>query len=309
MNFNKLEELENENRNLVAQISSKEQIGDKAYDLKRKLYQNKLEMIDIINIEEKRGGITARELIKLVSLRPKAIRYETGIKPLDFNLNGGIEVGTLVQLAGESFVGKTHLTLEILSNVANYAKSVFFNFEMGDTRIAGKLKKMLTSDEQLDNLIIDSETRELEALCAEITLYAKEGIKFFTIDSKMKIDVLGNEADHQKFAKISNRLSKLTQQHDIIIFLINQMSEDDLKHKRLAFKGSGDQKYDSDIALFYVKDEDGSRTLICNKNRQDETEFNIDLKLNSKGQTVDANEIYPVYENNYVEDTFTQVAI
>ena len=296
MDISKLEALESENRNLLTQISLREEVGDKAYDLKRKLHQNKLDMIDIITIEEKRGGITARELIRLVSLKPTAIRYETGVAPLDEKLHGGIEVGTLVQLAGESFVGKTHLTLEILSNVANYAKTVFFNFEMGDTRIAAKLRKMLTTDAQLDNLLIDNETRELDALCAEIVLYAKDGIKFFTIDSKMKIEVTGNDADHQKFAKISNRLAKLTQQHDIIIFLINQMSEDDLKHKRLAFKGSGDQKYDADIALFYVKDEGGNRTLICNKNRQDENEFHIDVKLNKQGKTVSMNEIEYYHE-------------
>jgi len=115
----------------------------------------------------------------------------------------------------------------------------------------------------------------------------------------MKINVDSNEQDYQKFSKISKRLAELSQRLDIIIFLINQMNEDDIKNKRLAFKGSGDQKYDADIALFYVRDDEGNRKMICNKNRQDEYEFSIDLKLNSKGQTVDKNEIYPVQESVY----------
>lgn len=297
----KFEELQKENNQLAFLITraEQEQNHDEQIKLKKQLYTNKLLMIELITIEEKRNGITARELKRLVDLRPTAIRYETGIKPLDEKFKGGIELGTFVQLAGESGVGKTHLTLEILTNIAVYTKSVFFNFEMGDTRIVKRLKNIIKEDQQWDNIIIDNDSREIDALCNEIKLYANEGIKFFTIDSKMKINVDSAEADHQKFSKISKRLAELSQKQDIIIFLINQMNEEDIKHKRLAFKGSGDQKYDADIALFYVRDDEGKRRLICNKNRQDEYEFSIDLKLNQKGETVDANEIYPVYEETY----------
>lgn len=297
----KFEELQQENNQLAFLITraEQEQNHDEQIKLKKQLYTNKLLMIELITIEEKRNGITARELRKLVDLRPKAIRYETGIRPLDDKFKGGIELGTFVQLAGESGVGKTHLTLEVLTNIAVYTKSVFFNFEMGDTRIVKRLKNIIKEEQQWDNLIIDNDSREIDALCNEIRLYANEGIKFFTIDSKMKINVDTAEADHQKFSKISKRLAELSQKQDIIIFLINQMNEEDIKHKRLAFKGSGDQKYDADIALFYIRDEEGKRRLICNKNRQDEYEFSIDLKLDSKGKTVDANEIYPVHEAVY----------
>jgi replicative DNA helicase len=297
----KFNDLKEENNKLAFLISKaeQEQNHDEAIKLKKKLYTNKLLMIEMITIEEKRNGITARELRRLVDLRPKAIRYETGIRPLDDKFKGGIELGTFVQLAGESGVGKTHLTLEILTNIAIYTKSVFFNFEMGDTRIVKRLKNIIKEEQQWDNLIIDNDSREIEVLCNEITLYANEGIKFFTIDSKMKINVDTAEADHQKFSKISKRLAELSQKQDIIIFLINQMNEEDIKHKRLAFKGSGDQKYDADIALFYVRDDDGNRRLICNKNRQDEYEFTIDLKLNASGKTIDQNEIYPVHEEVY----------
>jgi hypothetical protein len=64
----------------------------------------------------------------------------------------------------------------------------------------------------------------LELLVMEITLYARDGIKFFAIDSRMKIEVDGDGKDHQKTALISSKLSKLAQEKDIIIFLINQMS-------------------------------------------------------------------------------------
>jgi len=298
MNTTQLEALDARNKELVGLISVAEQNNSKErYSLKKELYSNKIKMIEIITIEEKRAGITARELKRLVELKPKVPRYETGIKALDENLLDGIEIGTFVQLAGESGVGKTHFVLEILSNIANYSKSVFFNFEMGDTRIVHRLNKLLVNSQQWDNLIIDKDSRNLDVLCNEIILYARDGVKFFTVDSKMKIEVSGNQEDHQKFSSITNRLAKLSQQHDIIIFLINQMNEADIKSKRLAFKGSGDQQYDSDISLFYVKDENGKRTLICNKNRQDEREFRVDLHLDENGRTVSDSPI-KVFQNN-----------
>ena len=286
MKTQQLEALDAENKELASRIAIAENNKDtNRYSLKKRLYENKIRMIEIITLEEKRAGITARELKRLVELRPKVPRYETGVKALDNSLFGGIEIGTFVQLAGESGVGKTHLTLEILSNIANYSKSVFFNFEMGDTRIVNRLNKLLVNEQQWDNLIIDNDSRDIDTLCNEIILYARDGVKFFTIDSKMKIEVSSDKEDYQKFSNITKKLSALSQKHDIIIFLINQMSEQDIKNKRLAFKGSGDQQYDSDISLFYVKDKDDKRNLICNKNRQDERTFNLELFLDENNKT------------------------
>ena len=283
----RLKHLDARNKELARLISVAEQTkSEDRYGLKKELYRNKIEMIEIITTEEKRAGVTARELKRLVELRPKVPRYETGVKPLDDALRGGIEIGTFIQLAGESGVGKTHLTLEILSNIANYSKVVFFNFEMGDTRIVKRLNRLLSRDEQWDNMIIDRDSRSLEALCNEIVLYARDGVKFFTIDSKMKIEVGGNDDEYKKYSTITKELAKISQQYDIIIFLINQMSEADIKTKRLAFKGSGDQQYDSDISLFYVKDENENRMLICNKNRQDEELFSLELNIDKNGRTI-----------------------
>ena len=296
--MNLFDELEDRNRILANEISNAESVHNDALaiELKKELYSNKIQMLNILTAKEKRAGITARELKKEVDSKPKIPRYATGIESLDYKLFGGIEIGTFVQLAGESGVGKTHLQLEILSNIAKYGKSVFFNFEMGDTRIVKRLEKLLTSDEQWDNLIIDSDSRNIDEICNEITLYAKSGIKFFTIDSKMKIDTTESMQDYQKFSAISKKLAELSQKQEVIIFLINQMNEDDIKNKRLAFKGSGDQKYDSDLAFFYVKDEDGNRKLICNKNRQDEKEFTLNLFLDENYRT-QSNDYEIVYKD------------
>ena len=219
---------------------------------------------------------------------PKAIRYATGIKELDEHLFDGFEVGSLIQLAGQSFAGKTTLFLQIIANISKYANSVFFNFEMGDRRIANRFSKSLQTDEAKKNMLIHNDNRELSHIVDEILSASKKGVQFFAIDSKMKIEVSDEKEDHRKFSKISSTFSKLTQENEIIIFLINQVSEDDDKTGRMAFKGSGDQLYDTDLALFYYLDKKNpkARNLVCRKNRQDESNFTMSLRLDMYGKTV-----------------------
>lgn len=277
--------LENENKRLVNEISL-EQNQDKSIELKRKLYENKIAMLNLIKQDDKRAGLTAREYLNNFRDLPHVPRYATGIDAIDRAFQGGWETGMFIQLAGESGVGKTSLFLDIMTNISIGSQCVFFNFEMGIRLMGKKLSRLLTTDKQLDNLIIDSDTRNLDDLVMEIELYAKQGVKFFAIDSKMKIEINGTDDEHLKISKMSSALAKLSQKRDIIILLINQMNEADIKNKRLAMKGSGDQKYDSDIALFYVMDDNMNRTLMCTKNRQDEILFDIPLKLGTNGRTI-----------------------
>lgn len=282
--------------------------GMEIIDLKREKYNLKLKLLDLITkTEQQRAGITARQLKDRLSKQKKTVIYATGIKDLDDALDGGFEQGSFIQLAGQSFVGKTHLVLDILSNIVEYHKGVLFNFEMGDRRIIGRLNKLLTKEQQWDNLIIDSDSRNIRDLMMEITLYADDGIKFFMIDSKMKIYVDGINEDHKQFSHITKELSRLASQKEVIIMFINQMSEDDIKSGRLALKGSGDQQYDSDITLFYIKDEkSGVRTLVCNKNRTiNEKLFRITLKLDNNGKTVGINN----YSNEPVVTEFKEDSI
>ncbi len=259
---------------------------DEKMKLKREYHNTKLRMIDLLDIEKVNRGQTARELINSVNSKPPVPRHSLGMGMLDDKFMGGIEVGTLIQLAGQSFSGKTHLVLEILSNIAGAYGAVLFNFEMGDVRMSKRLEKLLVTDPQLDNLIIDSRTRDIDLLINEIRIYTKKGIKFFAIDSKMKI-TSSEKDDFKRFGEISSKLARLAQENDIIVFLINQMSEADIKDGSFSFKGSGDQLYDTDIALFYTVDKDGQRRLTCTKNRQDEREFSLFVDLAENGRTLE----------------------
>lgn len=264
----------------------KTQSADEKIKLTKELYKAKLELLDYIHKKDEiRAGLTARELIAKVNAMPTLPKFETGMPKVDNAFLGGFETGLFINLAGESGAGKTTLLINMLSNLSNGRKTVFFNFEMGDKLFVKKLKELKLNDAQLDNLIIDSSTSNIDNLIMEIEIYAEDGIKFFAIDSKMKITTTTGDKEYQQISNMSKELARLAARKDIVIFLINQMNEEDIKNKRLAFKGSGDQKYDSDIALFLVK-EDNQRKLICTKNRMNDRLFSIDLDLrdyNDKG--------------------------
>jgi KaiC/GvpD/RAD55 family RecA-like ATPase len=301
--MSRIDELEKINKELAIKIEQAERSNDPIrLDLKEKLYQNKIELIRLIKVEDQRPGVTAQQLIDLVDAMPKQPKYSIGIGAIDKELaswedkmngvSGGIETGTFINLAGESGAGKTTLTIDILANVSRYAKTVFFNHEMGLRRMAHRLKKRLAESTQRENMIIDSSTDKIDDIVMEVMLYAREGIKFFVIDSRMKIKAQG-DSDVQRNADISHKLSKVAREKDIVVILINQMSEADIKDKRLALKGGGDAKYDSDMVLFYIKDEKDltKRRLVCTKNRTgDENLWSVDLKIKD-GVTVGAHEL------------------
>ncbi len=275
----KFKELQDRNRQLAFEIdrAMEKDDSDLQIKLKKELYSNKLKMLGIVEEDDISKNLSASQLIKEVEARPPAIRYETGIANLDRELNGGFEVGSLILVAGVSTAGKTHTLLDILSNVSTYSKCLFFNFEMGDRRIVNRLNRLLKTKTQRDNFLINNVSRKLDDLVMEIIIAAKEGMKFFAIDSRMKIIVEGNEPEYMKISHVTKRLSEVAIHNDIIVILINQISEEDIKNKRLSFKGSGDQMYDADMALFITIEKDGIRKLRCAKNRQDERLFAINL--------------------------------
>ena len=196
------EELESQIRTLYVEFDNAE--GKDKWIIEEKLLDKKVKLNKLRkNSKIASKAISAYDLIQDVENRPNIPKYQTGVKPLDDALYGGIEIGSFVQLAGASFAGKTHLVIEILSNIANYKKVLFFNFEMGDRRIASRFSKSLQTDEAKKNMLIHNDNRELSHIVDEILSASKKGVQFFAIDSKMKIEVSDEKEDHKKFSKIS----------------------------------------------------------------------------------------------------------
>ena len=151
----KFNTLKQRNITLSQEISNATEFDnhDDAIKLKKELYSNKLEMLNLLTQEDRRAGLTAFDLRTKVDAMESIPRYSTGIAALDRQeaFNGGIEVGSLVLFGGASGTGKSKLTLEIICNVASHSRAVFFNLEMGERRIVKRLGDQLTNDKQWDN--------------------------------------------------------------------------------------------------------------------------------------------------------------
>lgn len=229
-------------------------------------------LLELDTLEGKTYDIEpAANLVARVKSKPILPKYSTGIFWLDDYMKGGFKEGSFINIAGQSFSGKSTLVLKILGNIASYNKCLFFSFEMYENLLADKLNYF--TDSQKANLLIEQYRNDIDEVVGLIKLYASKGVKFVAIDSKMKIKVSGSKEDHQKASLVSSTLAKLCQETGVIIMLINQISEADLKDGRFSLKGSGDQIYDSDVVFFITVKEDEknnnatTRTLFCTKDR------------------------------------------
>ena len=277
--------LDNRIHALAVQMGNEAHYNDEYIDLKRERHLKHIELIDEIRKpEHKSEALNASQLREKYRNKPIPPKRETGIWELDNALRGGIEEGIFCMVAGQSGAGKTTLAMQILANVSEGVTTKLYSFEMGEHRTLNYLTKLLKTENQWNNLYIDFETNELDNIVRDIEVTVSTyNTKFFVVDSRMKLNSNG-ENEVIKNSNITKELSKVAHKYGIILILINQMSEESIKNKRLAFKGSGDAQYDSDLSLFILKDDEGNRKLICNKNRQlDGVEFSFDYNKNVGG--------------------------
>jgi replicative DNA helicase len=230
-------------------------------------------------------AMTFKEYEEWIRTQGEQKKHKTGIEFIDKIFNGeGIQEESFINIVGESGAGKSTLGLKILLNIAKKEPAYFISLEMGRFKTYNKIKGMISEPKQYENLYVDIWEDDFDKTVRDIELYAHNGCKFFLIDSKMKLRLKGNDPTHEKISKMSSELSKLTQKHGIIIMLINQISEEDLRNNRIALKGSGDQKFDTDllISVEIDKKNDNYRVFNVVKNRQNDIKTKIKYDLNFK---------------------------
>ncbi len=230
---------------------------------------------------------------------------KTGLSAIDNMLCGGIESAQLIHIGGESNVGKTIFTKQILKNIANTYKTLFFSFEMPKWKIARQLASVgfnkqnyfITDSQMMGNDISDV-SRMIKRMKRQ------KNIRFIVIDSKMKLThnhFKGNNSV-EKIADIDAILARLCQELDIVIFMITQLSKEDQRNGTMSGYGSGMSDYEADMKLllsFVDGPSDKRRKLEVKKNRQDVKYEPVTLTLDSNTlefMSVHAQEI--IYDSN-----------
>jgi len=201
--------------------------------------------------------------------------YESGIKFLDEAFDGGFEMGQLVTVTGEPDAGKTMITEQILANVSQGHKCLYFALEFNKRQAQNKFKQRVkngTAKEQaLKNVeFISAEDTEGEVgqVLNLIQKNVENGAKFVVLDSTIMlyIEGLGGE---QEVTKMFYLLQNLAKRQDILLFVITQSSKDENKEGKVGIFGSMKASHFANIMLHLTYDKDeGERGLIVAKNKQ-----------------------------------------
>ncbi|MCD8213399.1 MAG: secretion system protein [Campylobacter sp.] len=202
----------------------------------------------------------------------------TGLFWLDNELaNHGLAEGSFINLAGASFAGKTFFILTLLQKIAESDKAAFFSYEMYEKVLYRKLR--FSRQTVRRNLFLIQDEPYLDAIELRIRTLVKTGVKFFAVDSRMKIQLREKTDEYIKNVTISATLSRLCRETGAIIILINQMNNADLSSGKLNLKGGNDQVYDSDMVFYVVLKDDGMRWLICEKDRLSDSGLKWKVKI------------------------------
>ena len=246
----------------LIQKAKLEEDVQKALEYKKLKLQKELEYIHLV---EEQKEIKAISLKEFLSKEFKDFEYvKTYIRAIDQHI-GGMPVGVMVQFAARSYAGKTTTLMRIALNLAKSEKVVHFNYEMSEMILHRTYKEMIKNfvePKQLENLILPVEpSSKLDDLIKDIKLlHYREKVRFFIIDSRMKIRT-DEKTAKDAATRISKELSELVRELGITIILINQLSEEAIKENRIVLKESGDQFYDADLVFGlgfkYERDEKG----------------------------------------------------
>ena len=207
---------------------------------------------------------------------PVLPRYETGVSFLDYALAGGFEMAQLVLLSGEPEAGKTSLGVQILENVSMGYKCAFFCFEFTARQYINAKLSTTPSFKDNENLFIINEGYEVAQVAENIRALAKTGVKFFLIDSQMRVTVGRARSMEEEESEKFSTLAKLAHSLEILIILIVQTSKTDPNNPMGSKKGGHESSIT--IRIEHVKAKsDGEndvefdpkkRVIIIKKNKQ-----------------------------------------
>ncbi len=224
--------------------------------------------------------------------KPQIPKYTTGISFIDDALDGGIEAGQFILVMGDPEAGKTLITTQILRNVSNGYKTLFFCFEFTvGAFVQQNISKKRAFNE--DNLFIINDGYTLGDVEREIKIFARDGGRFVVIDSQMRVDntIKGATVEQNESEKFST-LAKLCHRLNIIVLFIAQQGKEDTKGGTHSPMGTKKGAHEANQIWYIHKlkpkyDNNGNdenkeiRELEISKNKQTGKHFKTQIRLNT----------------------------
>ena len=252
-------------------------------------------------------------------------KYELGVNFLDITLHGGIELHKLVLISGEYEAGKTSLCLQIMRNLAINHKCAYMCFEFPANKYViddDKIVDILLQNGELtskqkdaidNNIYIIDEGLNVDDVVANILFLASMGVKFFVIDSQMRLNVEQARNTEEEESRKFEALTNLCNKYPITIFLIVQTSKNDTKSPLGSKKGGHEASIMLRIEHNKATDhnsafDENSRTVIIQKNKQTGLHAKYNVRFDTKTQTFHCEDIIQKeYNNDVVQTTKTKL--
>ena len=238
---------------------------------------------------------------------PLLPRYATGVSFLDFLLAGGVEMGQLMLLSGQAESGKTSLGIQILKNVSEGAKVAFFAFEF-TVRHFVEAQLFVNGKYKNPNMYVINDGMDLESLASNIKAFAKEGVRFFLIDSQMRVEVERARNSEEEESRKFSTLAKLAHKYELFIVFIIQTSKTDPNSPIGSKKGSHESSITIHIEHVPVPKEDAQnsknpwvpdrRVIEVKKNKQTGKHFKEIVGFNPQNR-----EFHMVHDKNTIPVT------
>lgn len=216
------------------------------------------------------------EWIAFYATKPQSSIYPTKISFLDTCFNGGLELAQLILISGDPEAGKTRLGLQIIENLAQNHKVCFFCFEFTiENYVRSRMKEPKA---YFKNLKIIDEGYDINEIANNIKNLYKEGVKFFLIDSQMRItSPQARNMEEEETAKFST-LAKLCHSLGILIILIVQTSKSDRDNPMGSKKGG----HEASITIRIEQCKPEKNDILQSQNEFDENARIILIKKNKQ---------------------------
>ncbi|MDA3966640.1 RAD55 family ATPase [Helicobacter sp. WB40] len=244
--------------------------------------------------------LNLNEWLEIYKNKKKYPKYKTNMSFFDNALEGGLELGQLVLISGDPEAGKTMFGLQLIEEITHLTKACFFSFEF---TIDSYLKRRENSElVNATNLIIINDGYCITEIAENIKALSKKGVKFFLIDSQMRITTpKSNKRDEEDESSKFSILAKLCHSLEIVVLLIIQTSKTD-KDTPLGSKKGGHEasiivrlervKPKSDDLTERQNEYDSKRRLfLIKKNKQTGKHFKNEIYFNPKSLRFSEQEI------------------
>jgi len=202
----------------------------------------------------------------------KVERLETGSKPIDEFLKGGVERGIVTNVFGESGSGKTNFCVQVAAEAASKGeKVVYIDTEKG---FSAERFTQIASDEALDNIVLNEPVtfeQQEEAILSLESIVEEHDPELIIIDSLVSLYRLQATGDkvqrvNQTLSKLLSELSKIARSQNIPVVVTNQVYKS-FDENELELVGKDVPRYWSKCLLKLSTVEKGIRRIEIEKHR------------------------------------------